>query len=290
VYIMALALWAGKPLYLLPQSIGPLRRRWERWLVGWLLARARLVMVRETLSLKQLPVPPQSPRVRLLPDTALTFTGAPLAEATAWLLSQGIDLVQRPYLGLTAINWYAQNPAFPSQTAYEQALALAIQRFVEVCQGRAVFFPQVCGPSRDQDDRVAARRVAALLPGLGDRLVLIETTPEPALLKTAMGQMDVFLGTRMHSNLFALSGAVPFLAIAYQFKTQGIVRMVGLEQWVLPIEQASGGQVAEQLLALWQAREPVRAHLEAVVPPLKQQAAQAGPLVAADFAQWRASR
>jgi colanic acid/amylovoran biosynthesis protein len=285
VFTMALALWAGKPLYLLPQSIGPFRRGWERRLVAWVLAGARLVMVREALSLERAPLPRSPGRVHLLPDMALTFAGAPLPETEAWLRSQHVDLTAgRPYLGVTAINWHAQNPNFPQQAEYEQALAVAARGFITECGGRVVFFPQVCGPSADQDDRVTARRIAALLSDVSASLSLLQHAPSSAVLKTAMGQMDVFLGTRMHSNLFALSGYVPFLAIGYQFKTQGIVRMVGLEQWVMDIEQARGSHVAERLMQLWAERAGVRAHLSATVPALVTQAAQAGQLIAQDFA------
>jgi colanic acid/amylovoran biosynthesis protein len=111
----------------------------------------------------------------------------------------------------------------------------------------------------------------------------VEQPPAPAVLKTAMGLMDVFVGTRMHSNLFALSGGVPCLAIGYQFKTQGIARMVGLEEWVQDIRSATGPSVANRLKELWSRREAVRAHLSHAVPALMQQARQAGPLIAADY-------
>ncbi|MCC7359647.1 MAG: polysaccharide pyruvyl transferase family protein [Anaerolineales bacterium] len=289
VLTMALAPWAGRPLYVLPQSIGPLRAGWERRLVGWLLARARLVMVREAVSRAQLPGRLAPERVLLIPDLALTFAAAPLAAAANWLAQVGLDDTRpRPWLGVTVINWRAQNPRFPSQADYEQAVAQAVRQFVRAQGGTVVFFAQVCGPSLDQDDRVAARRVAAQLADLGDALCLINHTPEPAVLKAAMGQMDVFVGTRMHSNLFAFSGAVPLVAIAYQPKTQGIMRMLGLERWVLPIEQAQGAALADKLAALWADRHAVRAQLAAGLPALISQAAQAGRLVAEDYQQWQA--
>jgi colanic acid/amylovoran biosynthesis protein len=287
VFTMALAVLAGKPLYLLPQSIGPLRRRWERALVGWILARARLVMVREAVSLDQAPLPADRRRVHLLPDLALTFAGAPREEAEAWLRAAGLDLSRsRPWLGVTAINWRAQHPEFTGQADYEAALAAAARRFVADCGGVVLFFPQVCGPSQEQDDRVAARRVAALLAGLGHGVFVLEQQPPPAVLKSAIGLADLFIGTRMHSNLFALSQGVPCLSIAYQFKTQGIMRMLRLDPWVMDITAARGSAVADRLAALWQDRAAVRAHLAQVLPPLIAQAAQAGPLIAADYAAW----
>lgn len=284
VYTLALAWFAGKPFYLLPQSIGPFRREWERWLIGWLLARARLIMVREAISLQQAPLPVADRRVHLLPDMALTYTGAPVPVAQAWLQSVGLELAQaRPCLGVTVINWQQQNPAFRSQSQYEQAIAAAVRRFLTETGGTAVFLPQVCGPSFEQDDRVAARRVAELLAEFGPRVSVVQTQPPPATLQTAMGLMDIVLGTRMHSNLFAMAGGVPFLAIGYQFKTQGIVQMVGLGDWVLAIEHATGDIVAQRLMDLWRQRVEIRAYLARTLPDLMRQARQAAHLIASDY-------
>jgi colanic acid/amylovoran biosynthesis protein len=284
VYTLALGWLAGKPIYLLPQSIGPLRRGWERRAVGWLLARARLILVREAISLRQAPIAAGSRKLRLLPNMAFVFSGAPRPIAEHWLHSAGVDLSRdRPCLGLTAINWHAQNPGFVRQAAYEQALAGAVRRFIGETGGTAIFFPQVCGPSLEQDDRVAARRVAAHLADLGGRVRLIEQPPEPSVLKTALGVMDVFVGTRMHSNLFALAGGAPCLAIGYQFKTLGMVDMVGLSDWVVDIEAVSDPELANRLMRLWQARREVRAHLERTAPALMSQARQATALIAEDY-------
>ena len=47
--------------------------------------------------------------------------------------------------------------------------------------------------------------------------------------------MDYFVGTRMHSNIFATSMAVPTTAIAYEKKTNGIMETVGLQHYVVEI-------------------------------------------------------
>src|SRR5690606_26137665 len=105
LYTMVLALAAGKPLYIFPQSIGPFRRVWECWLVRKTLNRARIVMAREEISIKQLQdcgVAPE--RTRLLPDVAFSFRGAPLQEALAWQPELKACLESgSPLLGITTI-------------------------------------------------------------------------------------------------------------------------------------------------------------------------------------------
>jgi colanic acid/amylovoran biosynthesis protein len=121
------------------------------------------------------------------------------------------------------------------------------------------------------------------LVDLNRRVRLIEQPAAPALLKSAYGLMDIFIGTRMHSNIFALSSGVPVLAIAYRHKTLGIMQMLGLEEWNIDIQEVNGSLLAERLAALWEQREAVRAYLRQALPALIESSRQAGALIAKDF-------
>ncbi|MCB0110894.1 MAG: polysaccharide pyruvyl transferase family protein, partial [Caldilineaceae bacterium] len=47
---LAYPIWLGKPVYLLPQTIGPLQYGWERWLLRRLLPQIRQIYVRDDYS------------------------------------------------------------------------------------------------------------------------------------------------------------------------------------------------------------------------------------------------
>lgn len=286
VYTLALALLAGKPVYMLPQSIGPLSHHWECVLLKWVLNRVRIVMVREPVSLRQLQACGLSPsRCYLLPDMAFAFSGAPPSFAEKWLQAQGIkDDRGEPLLGMTVLNWGAQNPRFQLQAEYEAACATAARFFVEHYGGKVFLFPQVWGPLDSQDDRVPARRIADQLADLTGSIFMIEDPLPPDLLKSVYGLMDLFIGTRMHSNIFALSQGVPTIAIGYQHKTWGIIQMMGLERWHIDIQQVNAQILTEKLAALWTERDVVRSYLNQIIPTLSQQAGQAGAMIADDFA------
>jgi len=285
-YTMTYAMLAGKPLYLFPQSIGPLRRVRDQKLVKWILNRARLVMVREPISLKEIQkVGVTNSHCRLVPDLAFTFQGESVEETKAWLRTFGIDTEQdQPLLGLTVINWGAQTAQSEIQKCYEGALFTAANYFLETTNGKVIFFSQVCSSTLVNDDRIPTRRVVERIREESNRVVFIERLTTPELLRTAYGLMDIFIGTRMHSNIFALSGGVPVVAIAYRYKTQGIMQMMGLENWVIDIEQITGEALVAKLTSLWQERYIIRHHIQARVADLAQEAEQAGAYIASDFA------
>lgn len=186
-------------------------------------------------------------------------------------------------MGMTTINWGAQNSLFIHQTSYEAGCAEVARHFIEHYGGRVILFPQVLGPSTSQDDRVPARRIARRLSDMAPYVFLVEHPPSPGLLKAVYGQMDVFIGTRMHSNIFALSQGVPVIAIGYQPKTEGIMQMAGLGRWTISIQHATGQSLIRMLTELWNERGGVRAHLQQRIPTLIQQAEQASGMIVDDY-------
>jgi colanic acid/amylovoran biosynthesis protein len=281
IYTMAYALLAGKPLYNMPQSIGPLRRRWEKRLMRWIVVRMPLFLVREAISQQQLEeIGAWHAGCRLVPDLAFALQPASRATGEQLLRRNGIVPGTGPLLGVTLINWGAQKLQFRGQQLYETSVAEAIRAFVGEQGGRCVLFAQVRGPSAVEDDLVPARRVRDMLCDLGDAVVLVEDKVSPAELKAAYGCMDLFMGTRLHSNIFALSELVPALTIQYQPKTAGVLRLLGLEQWVILIEDASEERLRASLSRLWTERETVRAYLQQRLPPITEEAGQIGTLIA----------
>jgi len=285
IHTLALALLADKPLYLMPQSIGPLSCSGEQFLLKRVLKRARLVMAREPASfrlLKSWHLPPDA--LILLPDLAFSYPGAPASSAMDWLREHGIEPESAsPLLGMTVINWEAQNPEFARQTRYEEACAAAARLFIETYGGKVILFPQVRGPSQSHDDRVPARRIGYQLSDVESSVFLIEEPVAPDLLKALYGRMSLFVGTRMHSSIFALSQRVPVVAIGYQPKTVGILQMLGLDRWNLDIDRVTEKRLTQLLTELWEARGAVRDHLDRMIPTLEQQTREVGARVAADF-------
>jgi colanic acid/amylovoran biosynthesis protein len=277
---------ARKPLYTLPQTLGPISRKRELFLTRYVLSKVRIVLVRDPISAEvwqQWGV--QGPQWELNPDLAFAFAESEGQVEAGELLSQfGVQGAPHEIcLGVTLINWGAQDQTFSLQSVYEEAIETAIRDFLQSHGSRVVLFAQVHGPTAAQDDLIPARRVLARLVDLGNKVVLMDRWAPPPVLKAAYGHMDFFLGTRLHSNIFALTEGVPVVAIGYQYKTRGIMRMLDLEPWVLDIQEVKRETLVRLLRRAWEERDNTRAHIREMIPQVSKQAARAGTLIASDF-------
>jgi colanic acid/amylovoran biosynthesis protein len=270
LYTMLYGRLLGKPVYMMPQTVGPLRYRHEELLVRWTLARMQRVVVRDALSRQELLRIGawQEPQCLLVPDLAFAMQAAPSGVGRALLQQYGSGELPRPWLGVCLINWGAQNRSFTGQEGYEAGVADTIRHFVQTTGGSVFLLAQVRGPSVAEDDLVPARRVHQAVAPLHDRVVLVEQEPTPEQLKAIYGLMDIFMGSRLHATLFAVTEHVPTLVIQYQYKSRGVMQMLGLEQWVIEIERADSRNLIGLLMRLWSEREAVRQVLDTRLPPV----------------------
>jgi colanic acid/amylovoran biosynthesis protein len=278
-FTFAYGAWLGKPIATLPQSFGPVRHGWEKWLLGQIGRRARLLLAREPVSarlLAEVEVP--SGRYKLVPDVAFAYQEQAEAEAKA-ILGHFLDVnTPTPLLGITMINWGAQNRAFGQQEGYEAAITATIRRFLAESNGQVLLFAQVWGPTPAEDDRIPARRIASIFADSG-KVHFVDAELNPAQLKGCYAHLDLLLGTRMHSNIFALSVGIPVVAIGYFTKTAGIMEMAGLSEWMIGIEFATDSTLPPLVMKAWHQRDVLRRQVATTIPPIVANAASAATLI-----------
>lgn len=81
-------------------------------------------------------------------------------------------------------------------------------------------------------------------------------------LKGIIGQMDLFIGTRMHSNILALSMRVPTIAISCQRKTEGIMSMLRLTEYVLDIATITFDDMVSMIERVWNNQQAIAGFLK----------------------------
>lgn len=285
-FTIGLAILLQKPIYIFPQSFGPLKYGREKWITRWIFNKSRIVMAREELSLRLLHSWGVLERKCLImPDLALAYRNIqrdavihlPTCYANKW------DC-RRPILGVSVMDRSLQQPDFNNQKGYEMVIATAVRHFIKKYDGQALFFPQTRGPSPFEDDRPAMWRVVSLLSDVADSIVVVNEAIPVHLLWSIIGHMHMMIGTRMHANIFALSQCVPVIALAYAHKTAGIARMIGIEDWVIPMTSVTNDILIEKVDSLMKQREQVIEELVRVIPTLISEIDKIPSLISEDYA------
>ena len=78
-------------------------------------------------------------------------------------------------------------------------------------------------------------------------LILLDYDFHPREIKYLYSKMDLFIGTRMHSNIFSLSNKIPTVAINYEHKTKGIMKMLELYEYVIDINEITPDSLIEKV-------------------------------------------
>ena len=220
--LMALAfpLALGKPVVMLPQSVGPITGRLQRLLARQVFRRVSVIMVREALSAQFLrEALGLTNQIYVLPDLAFGLaTGKPqtAGERQAAAHKPAIRV------GVTVIDRRAQMKVFHNQDAYEQALVDVLEHLQRQYGAELHLFVQCFGPGATQDVRPVAMRLAEKLKEQEVEVVMQDYFMGAAQLQDAYAEMDLVIASRMHAGIFALSRGVPTVMIAYQPKAQGL--------------------------------------------------------------------
>lgn len=163
-----------------------------------------------------------------IPDMAFFFdkSDAPVNIREYYKLNR-----EQIIIGITLRDCFKKEEYIKYREGYLRAIVKLISKISDRYQCFFCCIP-FCRNDGD-DDRIISREVIDRLDNkYKEKVQLLDYEMSPAELKGFIQQMDYFIGTRMHSNIFAMSTGVPVIALKYEEKTQGIMTMMGMENYV----------------------------------------------------------
>jgi len=261
MFLMGLvALALGKKVVALGHSVGPIRGRPARMLAAAVLSRFHLLAAREEITrdylLRVLRLPPE--RVTLIPDLAFLDTpprgkDRPAAGTRGELSLEELAALRSPRIGITVRHWRFPGRADSGEAyrSYLQAMADFTARAASELGAVSVLMPHA------QEDIPVAEEVARLAPSA--RSVLLRGDYHPHRLRLLYGATDIFIATRIHSGVFALTAGTPVLAIAYEVpKGFGIIGMIEGRDYVLDINAVTAELLMGKTRAILGERERLK--------------------------------
>ncbi|HHY39274.1 MAG TPA: polysaccharide pyruvyl transferase CsaB [Clostridia bacterium] len=222
--VMASADFLGKPFIVFAQGFGPVRTSIGRFLTRLVVRRARLVTLRDEDSLKDLiSIGVRRNNVRVTADPAFLLEPAPPERGRKILKSLGLDrkgdVKSAPLVAFSLRPWprrYEPDPGWESPKCFAEVL----DSVTEKTGARVVLVP------------LYPRQDTPLLQAVSESMKVpapvANDLEDPRDVMALLGGVDLVVGMRLHSLIFAVCSGVPAMGISYDPKVERLLEELEL--------------------------------------------------------------
>lgn len=272
-----LVLLLDRPLVLLPQTYGPFRGRIAKFLARYILRRAKYVYSRDKGGVSTVSelLGDDGIKVKVVPDLGFRMTPAPLDSST---ISQ-VENIRRqgPIVGLNVssllyMGGYSRKNMFNLHESYPAIVEALINHIVCKLDSQVLLVPHVCGgPSSQEDETRLCKKLLDDYKSIyGNHICYIDQNPDHRQIKSLIGNCDVFIGSRMHACIGAVSQAVPSVCLAYSHKFEGVMRPLGAGARVVDLRSATISEILNIVSEVFNERNQLSMELRSAIPEVKK--------------------
>lgn len=275
-----LALIVGKKLVLLPQTIGPFKGAVAKTIARTILRRAAVIYSRDHAGMgaaKGLLGPGKSDgKIRFCYDVGFVVdTSEPGEAGLDGLPNWGrgnFPLVGLNVSGLLFMGGYTQNNMFGLKTDYRRLVCEIIGHLIGEKGASVLLVPHVFGPKDHAESDAAACEslYAELKNRYPNRLHMARGSYDQGEIKHIIGLCNLFIGSRMHACIAALSQNIPAVAIAYSGKFAGVLETIGAGSCVADPRKLALHDVLAVIDRSFDQRAAMRQQLEQTMPGVRE--------------------
>ena len=273
-----LALWAGKRLILLPQTLGPFKSRGARAIARYIMRRAEAVYSRDRAGVSRGPemarLNGNAAKLRFCYDVGFLLDPIPPAQTVvdgiAWPSAPPTLLVGLNVSGLLFMGGYNRNNMFGLKFKYSEFIYQLIDYLTRIRNAAVLLIPHVFGTHDESDSAVCERLFAELRDKYPVRLGVVRGRYNQSEIKYLIGRCDFFIGSRMHACIAAVSQDVPAVCLAYSDKFIGVMETVGAGVLVADPRKMNEGAILQAIGQAVEQGAALREQLEARIPQVKE--------------------
>lgn len=255
LYNIFLALIIKKRVLILSASIGPFKNRFWRWLLFNVLKKVDCVIVRD-LGSKNILVSEgkiNKKIVYFIPDVAF------LLPIERYKQYDSLFKQQKIFVGLV-----------PSRIVYDFfsksnkdyiTLFAHLGDFIIKQYNASIFLiPHVLYPI--SGDIELATKIFNKMHHKNE--VAIVYNKNPMKIKYLISKLDLLISPRMHPIIHALSTGIPVIGLDYNIKTKEVMKLFGLEKWVLDVKTLNFECLINQVQEIVPRLDEISFHIESV--------------------------
>lgn len=249
LFVLWIAKIMKKKTYIAPQSMGPFSNKMDVFFFKKLMNKLDCVMVREQVS--KLLMDNMKLHAYAVPDCVF-MNNFIVSPSDVCLKSMSLIKPDRCNIGLTVLDWTWAISVDDRDKALNDYLVKIVESIMTLTENRSILihiFSQTDVATEFSDYKVAGM-LSDLLTKQNVNTVIHDANNSASDLSLLYRQMDLFVGSRMHSCIFAVNQAVPVIALAYQPKTIGVMKLVSEKLPVLPIDLFAVDDLTEHMKTL----------------------------------------
>ena len=217
LFIMRLALLFKKKVFIYSQGIGPIDEEKNRRMTARILKRVHGIVVRDESSaalLEEIGVPAE--KVTVTADPVIRVKRAENSAGAEILKAEGCPKRE----GKLTVGWAIREKDLDSDFVGE--VAESIKWLKETYDADSVLIP-----FHYEEDMAVSKAIAEKLGDIGHCLKEKYLSED---MLSIIGNMDVLVGVRLHSLIYAGVMGVPMIGVSYDPKCTAFLKSVGLEK------------------------------------------------------------
>lgn len=227
---------AKPPVVLAPQTIGPYKSKITKLIADIYLNFVNKIFLRDELSQSVIPTRLMK-KVAVATDMAFALPFRQTKTLKAKSKTVGFNISGLLYTGGFSLD---RNDDFSYKRLCLNIIDLLINDGYEV-----YLVPHVVG-GIDDDFKDNDTKITIELCNNDYRLKLVPLFKDPIEAKSYISQFDLFIGSRMHATIAALSSGVPTIPLAYSRKFQGVFEPLGYKS-TLDLQFMSENEIIDQI-------------------------------------------
>lgn len=231
--------WAGTPIGLAPQTIGPFDSALTRAMAAQVMRGCQFVFARDSLSRSYLSELNQDAVADEATDVAFALPFVRPERPGGTRTRAGINVS-----GLLFNGGYTGGNQFGLSLDYAATIRRLVAEFCSMPDVELHLVSHVIEPHRPvEDDLAAAQQLAKDHPSV----IVAPAFTRPSEAKSYISGLDFFTGARMHACIAALSSGVPVVPMAYSRKFNGLFGTLGYPR-IADCKQDSQDTVVSKVL------------------------------------------
>jgi len=267
-----------KKTVIFSQSIGPVVGGFNNWLFKYVLSGVNHIYLREKLCRDKYQAVKDicGKNAHIVPDTAFylkdeMFDKEALIPIDRNVFNVGFTVVNNDYKYLKS-----KVEIVAKKNNYKNCMIDSIKFLIDRHAAVIHVFPQVLVDMSHEghNDLILAKDIKESLAGTKyyEHINVYTMDLSPVQLRNLYRQMDIFIGTRLHSVIFALSVSVPSISIAYHgTKAQGILMQLDDQsRYVVDINTVTSEELIRKIQELYEKSDLIRAELPDKISTLNE--------------------